>query len=92
MSAQVAIAKAANYDLKLVRQQVQALLDGLGGLGAIVHSGDRVAIKINLTGGTGARHCGDFPIESYVTHPAVQALGELVQDAGGRQLPSSRGL
>ena len=49
--AQVAIAQAADYNRQLVRRQVQAVLDGLGGLNDVLGSGDRVAIKVNLTGG-----------------------------------------
>ena len=80
----VAIAKVTTYDLATVRQQVRDLIDSLGGLGDIVRPGDRVAIKVNLTGGSGATPLpGISPIESYVTHPAVvQALGELIRDAG----------
>jgi uncharacterized protein (DUF362 family) len=85
---QVAIAQAASYDRQLVRQGVQTLLDGLGGLGDVISPGDRVAIKTNLTGGTGAAPLpGVSPIESYVTHPeVVRALGELLRDAGAGQL------
>jgi uncharacterized protein (DUF362 family) len=80
--------QAANYDRRLVRQQVQAMLDSLGGLGDVVHAGDRVALKVNLTGG----HYFDPPAglsatESYLTHPEiVRALGELLRDAGAREL------
>jgi uncharacterized protein (DUF362 family) len=84
----VAIAKAATYDPKLVRQQMETLLDSLGGLGDVIHRGDRVAIKVNLTGGTASGKLpGISPIESFVTHPqVVQALGELVRDAGAKEL------
>src|SRR5512143_2036348 len=85
---QVAIAKVASYEPKLVRQQVETLLDSLGGLGEVIHRGDRVAIKVNLTGGIGTGSLpGIRPIESFVTHPqVVQALGELVRDAGAKEL------
>jgi len=84
----VAIAQATSYDLPLLRQQVQALLDGLGGLGDVISPGDRVAIKPNLTGGTSVTPLpGLSPIESYVTHPElVRVLGELLLDAGAGQL------
>ncbi len=84
----VAIAQANSYDRTLVRQQVQALLDGLGGLDDVIGLGDRVAIKTNLTGGTGNTPLpGVSPIESYVTHPeVVRALGELLRDAGAGQI------
>lgn len=84
----VAIAQASSYDRQLVRQQVEALLDGLGGLQDLIGPGDRVAIKPNLTGGTGVAPPPGVPaIESYITHPeVVRALGELLRDAGAGQL------
>ncbi len=85
---QVAIAQATSYDRAIVRQQVQALLDGLGGLDDVISRGARVAIKTNLTGGAGTRPLPGVPaIESYITHPeVVRALGELLRDAGAGQL------
>jgi len=67
---------------------MRALLDNLGGLGDIIRPGDRVAIKVNLTGGTGSSWDTDIsPTESYVTHPeVVRALGKLVRDAGASEL------
>jgi uncharacterized protein (DUF362 family) len=84
----VAIGRAADYDRAGVRRQVQALLDGLGGLGDVVGRGDRVAIKVNLTGGTA---CEPPPsvsaTERFVVHPeVVRAMGELLRDAGAGQL------
>jgi len=85
---QVAIAQATSYDRQLVRQQVQSLLDGLGGLDDVISPGDRVAIKTNLTGGTGVTPLpGVSAIESYITHPeVVRALGESLLDAGAGKL------
>jgi uncharacterized protein (DUF362 family) len=82
----VAIAKAASYDRKLVRQQIQTLLDQVGG--AKQARGARVAIKINLTGGAGYRlPAGVTAVESYATHPeVVRALGEALRDAGAKEL------
>jgi len=84
----VAIAQAKTYDRDLIRRQVQALLDSLGGLRDVIGSGDRVAIKVNLTGGTNfAPPAGLTATESYLTHPeVVRALGELLRDAGAREL------
>jgi uncharacterized protein (DUF362 family) len=67
---------------------VRDVLDGTGGLKGVVHPGDRVAIKVNLTGGTGASPLpGVSPIDSYVTHPeVVRALGECVRDAGASEI------
>ncbi len=85
----VAIAPAASYDPKLVRQQVQALFDNLGGLQDVVRPGDKVAIKVNLTGGVKGTvpPAGTTAPESYVTHPAVaRAIGELLRDAGAKEI------
>jgi uncharacterized protein (DUF362 family) len=86
--ARIAVAQAQSYDRDLVRQRVQALLDGLGGLGDVIDSGDRVAIKVNLTGGTHFQPPAGVPaIESHLTHPqVVRALGELLRDAGAGEL------
>ncbi len=87
-SVAVAISRAISYERQHVFQQVQAALDFLGGIGDIVHSGDRVAIKVNLTGGTLTPPMRGVPrIESYFTHPAiVLALGKLLRDAGAAHL------
>jgi uncharacterized protein (DUF362 family) len=84
----VAIAQAHDYDRERVRRAVRDLLDGTGGLEGVVHAGDRVAIKVNLTGGTRmAPLPGVSPIDSYVTHPeVVRALGECVRDAGAGEI------
>jgi uncharacterized protein (DUF362 family) len=84
----VAIAAAQDYSRDQVYAQLRDLLDAIGGLGDIVSSGDRVAIKVNLTGGTSVRPLpGVSAIESYITHPeVVRALGQLLRDAGAREL------
>lgn len=81
---QVAIARAASYDPKLVRRQVEAVFDDLGGLNDVIKAGNRVAIKTNLTGGTTLQSSGGLPpIETYVTHPVVvRAMAELLRDMG----------
>jgi uncharacterized protein (DUF362 family) len=86
--ARVTIAQATSYDRALIRQQVRTLLDGLGGLGGVVSAGDRVAVKVNLTGGTYFDPpAGHSATESYLTHPeVVRALLELLHDAGAREL------
>jgi uncharacterized protein (DUF362 family) len=84
----VAIAKADSYDPALVLKQVQSLLDNIGGLKDILAHGNRVAIKVNLTGGTGSQPLpGTTEIETYLTHPAVVlALCKLLRDAGVKDL------
>jgi len=86
--ARVAIARAATYDRTLIRSQVEAMLDGLGGLNDIVHTGSKVVIKTNLTGGNFFQAPDGFtPTETYATHPeVVRAIGELVRDAGAGEL------
>ncbi len=89
-SAKVAVAHADTYEPKVVYDRVRTMLDSLGGLGDVVKSGDRVAIKINLTGGTywEGKVRGGLPgEETFVTHPeVVRALGQLVRDAGAKEL------
>ncbi len=75
-----------------VRQRVKYLLDLLdqnqaGGVAALFGRGKKVAIKINLTGGSGSASSpklGGYTItEAMWTHPAVlQAVGQYVVDAG----------
>ncbi len=86
--ASVAIAMAKTYERNLVRQQVQAALDALGGISDIIRPGASVALKVNLTGGTACPSVAGAPrIETYWTHPeVVQALGELLRDAGAKKL------
>jgi uncharacterized protein (DUF362 family) len=84
----VAIAQATNYDREVVRKQVRALIDGIGGLDDLIVHRPRVAIKVNLTGGTNSRPVpGVTPVESFVTHPeVVRALGAALREAGAREL------
>lgn len=79
----VALAQADSYDRDLIRQQVRGQIEALGGLADVVHPGDKVAIKVNLTGGTWWQSQIDFPaVESMVTHPeVVRALVEVVLEA-----------
>ncbi len=87
--ARVGIARADSYDPVLVRKEVESLFDSLGGLGDVVKPGDRVVIKVNLTGGvnTYPPPAGTTATESYLTHPTVvRAVGELLRDAGARDI------
>ncbi|MCU0643200.1 MAG: DUF362 domain-containing protein [bacterium] len=86
-SAQVAITKADNYDRALIKQKVQHLFESIGGIGDVIKPGDKVAIKINLTGGSGSASSPKLdgkPItESMWTHPEVlRAVAELIIDSG----------
>lgn len=86
--ASVAIGKAQNYDRAGIENQVNLLIDQLGGLGDVVTPGDSVAIKTNLTGGVSSgRLNGIPPEESFVTHPeVVRALAKAVIAAGAKEI------
>lgn len=89
MPATVAIAQADSYDAKVVYDRLRTMVDGLGGLGDVVKSGDRVAIKINMTGGIywEGKVQGLPGVDTFITHPeVVRALGQLVLDAGAKEL------
>lgn len=88
LPSKVAIARANSYDHKMIYSAVRDMLDNIGGLDDVVRSGDRVAIKTNLTGGLGNEGPRGFtPMESFITHPeVVRALVELVRDAGARDV------
>lgn len=64
------------------------MFDGIGGLEDVLRHGNRVALKVNLTGGDYyAPPAGFSAIESYLTHPeVVRAVCELLRDAGAREL------
>ncbi len=79
--AQVGVTQADNYDRALIKSKVQHLFESIGGIGDVIKSGDKVAIKINLTGGSGSVGQNDW--ENTWTHPEVlRAVGELIIDSG----------
>jgi len=76
--AQVAVTQSTTYDRTTIKQRVQHLFESIGGIGDVVKAGDKVAIKINLTGGGG----GTMAYNMW-THPEVlRAVGELIIDSG----------
>lgn len=85
--AQVAATQHSDYGQAMIRQKVEYLFNQLGGIGDIVGPGDKVAIKINLTGGSSwANHQNLQGVdirECAWTHPEVlRAVGELLIDQG----------
>jgi uncharacterized protein (DUF362 family) len=83
--AQVAVAEVFDYDRTTIKQKVQHLFESLGGISDVVHTGDKVALKINLTGGMGGANPpgGVDPRDCVWTHPEViRAVGELILDSG----------
>lgn len=75
----VCLVRAESYDdLALLRGTVEALLEPLGGMGAVVNPGDRVLLKPNLL--TGSR-----PTKECTTRPElVYCVAQLVKEAGGK--------
>jgi uncharacterized protein (DUF362 family) len=82
------------YDVSQLRIKLQEMFQQLGGLADILRPGARVMIKPNLTGGTWSDpQLPAPPTELFVTHPAlVQALSELLIDAGAGQIRIVEGL
>jgi uncharacterized protein (DUF362 family) len=74
----VSLTRATSYDLDRLCQQVEAVLEPLGGMSAFVKPGDRVLLKPNLL--TGAR-----PTKECVTRPELAyCVAKLVQASGGK--------
>jgi len=83
----VAITKANNYDRNYVKQKVQYLFEQIGGINDLFKNGKRVAVKINLTGGSGSSFNSKLKgvdiREAMWTHPEVmRAALELIIDSG----------
>lgn len=91
-SAKVAVGEAKMYDHNVLKNKLTDMFDKIGGLSDIIKSGDKVGMKINLTGGIGSannweRDTGVSPGESFWTHPQVaNVVGELCKDAGAGKL------
>lgn len=85
--ARVAVTKANNYERNFIKQKIQYLFEELGGIGDLFNNGKSVAVKINLTGGSGSaynsRLKGTDIREAMWTHPEVmRAVLELIIDSG----------
>jgi uncharacterized protein (DUF362 family) len=85
---QVSVGQVRTYERAAIESQLQTMIDQLGGLGDVVTPGDRVAIKVNLTGGVKSGRVQNRPeVESYVTHPeVVRALAAQVLTAGAKEV------
>ncbi|MBN2413470.1 DUF362 domain-containing protein [candidate division KSB1 bacterium] len=86
-AAQVAVTRGDNYERSFIKNRLQHLFESLGGIGDVIKTGDKVAIKINLTGGSGYdnhhRLNGVDLRDSTWTHPEVlRATAELIIDSG----------
>jgi len=86
-----AAGRCASYEEQSVRQAVTDLVDRLGALKG-VRSGDRVLLKVNLTGGADVAKTymvqqGIIPWETYWTHSEViRIMAELYRDAGAGRI------
>lgn len=83
----VAVTQGDNYEYSFIRARVEHLFDSLGGISDVVQPGDKVGIKINLTGGSGnAGHPNLDGVDirdCTWTHPVIlKAVGELLIDSG----------
>lgn len=89
-----AIGQINTYEVSQLRNKLQDMFQQLGGLADIIRPGARVTIKPNLTGGTWSDATLPAPTtELFVTHPAlVQALSELLVDAGAGRIRIAEGL
>lgn len=87
-AAQVGVTEALDYSSPaLIKQKVQHLFESIGGIADVVSASDKVAVKINLTGGSG--YDGNSKLQGYTltevmwTHPVVlRAVCELLIDQG----------
>jgi len=84
-SSPVAIQRCQSYEPQLVRRQMDATLDLLGGINDLV-AGKTVTVKLNLTGGGGPMN--DLPaVRTYQIHPnVVAALCAALAGAGAKQI------
>lgn len=82
--ATVATADCFNYDRANIRRQIESMFDEIGGLADIIKTGDKVGIKVNLTGGVNNFGKVNYqPFNYYLNHPEIcRAVVELVKDAG----------
>lgn len=83
----VAVTEADNYDCDLIKNKVQHLFESLEGLIDVVNTSDKVAVKINLTGGSTiqlhSRLNGADVRDTIWTHPKVlRAVCEHLIDYG----------
>lgn len=77
MKSVVSLRRCQDYDARFLAASLEKLLEDLGGMAALVKTGDKVLLKPNLLKAAG-------PSEAVVTHPVlVEAVAAMVIDAGG---------
>jgi uncharacterized protein (DUF362 family) len=92
--AMVAVGRAKTYDRAVIRQELEKMLDGLGGIADVVKPGAKVGIKVNMTGAYYQNGVTNPPATEYfATNPAVAgAVSELLLDAGASKVYVMDGL
>ena len=81
----VAIQRCASYEPALVREKLDAALDGIGGIGRLVRD-KTVTVKVNMTGAA-QQLCGLPAARTYHIHPnVVAALCAALDRAGARRI------
>ena len=76
MTSNVSLINANSYQLQPLRSNLEALLEPLGGIQAIVKPGDRVLLKPNLlTGAHPTKECTTRPELVYCVAQLVKAVG-----------------
>jgi len=89
----VAVARAKSYSYEFLRAKIEAMFDAIGGISDVVKPGDKVGLKINLTGGkvmaekSITQYGGLHAKDTFWTHPTVvRVVSELLKDAGAGQI------
>ena len=81
----VSIQRCVSYEPAVVREKLDAALDGIGGIGKLV-SGKTVTVKVNMTG-PAQELCGLPAAETFHIHPhVVAALCAALDRAGARRI------
>lgn len=85
-SAPVGIARCKSYDVQAVLQELEALMDQIGGIRQLV-AGKTVAVKVNLVGDVRKAALGKPANRTYQVHPSVVlATAALLDRAGARRI------
>ncbi len=82
----VGIARCKTYDHEVLLQQLEGLIDRIGGIAKLV-AGKTVAIKVNLVGDPRQKALGKAANLTYQVHPAVvYAVAAMLDRAGAKRV------
>lgn len=89
----VALERAKYYNYDYLKSKITDMVEKLGGLSDLIRPGDKVGIKLNLTGGVAAavdsitKYGGFHATETFWTHPTVtRVVAEIFKDAGAGEI------